>query len=82
MVLASFPFPRLLPNLRRGASFAVYVLLYTLGRFWIELLRTDAANTIAGVRVNVWVSALVGCAALVVLIRCRGARDEPTPVSD
>ncbi len=71
--------PRVLPQLRRGASFAVYVFLYTVGRFWIELLRSDAANTIGGVRVNVWVSALVGTAALVVVIRCREASDNETP---
>ncbi len=56
--------PRVLPRLRPGYLFAVYVLGYTVGRFWIELLRIDDANEWWGVRINVWVSAVVGLAAL------------------
>ena len=32
---------------------------YPLGRVFIELMRTDDANHILGLRVNVWVSVLV-----------------------
>jgi prolipoprotein diacylglyceryltransferase len=35
-----------------------------LGRFFIELIRIDSANTIAGLRVNVWVSVIVALSAL------------------
>jgi prolipoprotein diacylglyceryltransferase len=35
------------------------VIGYPLGRFFIELMRTDDANRILGQRVNVWVSLLV-----------------------
>ncbi len=44
---------------RRGRAFALYVMGYTAGRFWIELLRADAANTILGIRVNVFTAATV-----------------------
>ncbi|MFM8672730.1 MAG: prolipoprotein diacylglyceryl transferase family protein, partial [Candidatus Nanopelagicus sp.] len=36
-----------------------YVLVYTIGRLWIEALRIDDANQVLGLRVNIWVSALV-----------------------
>ncbi len=59
--------PRLWRSLRapNGALFALYVAGYTLGRFFIELLRIDEATELAGVRVNVWVSAAVFVAAVV-----------------
>ncbi len=43
----------------RGQVFAAYVMGYPLGRFFVELIRTDEANKILGLRVNVWVSILV-----------------------
>jgi prolipoprotein diacylglyceryl transferase len=55
-----------------GRAFAVYVMGYTVGRFWIELMRTDEANEILGARVNVWVSVLVFVGALVYFLRVRG----------
>ena len=61
--------PRVVPRLRLGTSFAVYVLCYTVGRLWIELMRIDPATRVFGARVNVWVSILVGVAALVVVAR-------------
>ncbi len=45
--------------LRRGQIFALYVAGYPVGRLAIELMRTDDANRILGLRVNVWVSVLV-----------------------
>jgi hypothetical protein len=39
--------------------FALYLVVYTSGRLWIEALRTDEANTILGVRVNIWMSIVV-----------------------
>lgn len=65
-----------------GRVFALYVLLYCLGRVWIEYLRIDTANTIFGVRLNVWTSILVGVGALVYLIvsaRMRPGREEVLP---
>ena len=49
--------------LRRGQAFALYVMLYTAGRFAIELMRDDHANLILGLRLNVWTSGLVFLAA-------------------
>jgi prolipoprotein diacylglyceryltransferase len=46
-------------DLRRGQVFALYIAGYPLGRVVIELMRTDDANHILGLRVNVWVSLLV-----------------------
>lgn len=45
--------------LRPGQVLAGYVMGYPLGRVVIELIRTDDANRILGLRVNVWVSVLV-----------------------
>lgn len=67
-------------RLGHGRAFAAYVMGYTLGRTWIELMRTDDATLVFGVRVNVWVSALVflGAAVYFVLARSRGEREDPS----
>ncbi|CAB4860862.1 MAG: prolipoprotein diacylglyceryl transferase [Actinobacteria bacterium] len=68
-----------------GRVFALYVLLYCTGRLWIESLRIDSANTILGLRVNIWTSLLVGLGALVYLLvsaRLRPGREaivDPRP---
>ena len=61
----------------RGRLFALYVVGYTLGRFWIELMRSDAATLILGLRVNTIVSAVVLLAgvAYLVITRRRGEKD-------
>ena len=46
-------------RLGRGKVFSLYVMGYTLGRVWIEMLREDHANHILGVRLNVWTSIVV-----------------------
>ena len=38
----------------KGRAFALYVMAYTAGRFWIEYLRIDEANHILGLRLNDW----------------------------
>ena len=55
-----------------GRVFALYVAAYTAGRFWIELLRVDPADHILGLRLNVWVAALVFCGAVGFLVVTRG----------
>jgi prolipoprotein diacylglyceryl transferase len=57
----------------RGNIFALYVMAYTFGRFWIESLRSDHANHILGMRVNNWVSILVFLAALAWFLPHRSA---------
>jgi prolipoprotein diacylglyceryl transferase len=60
---------------RRGRLFAVYVLGYGLGRFWVEALRSDEASLILGVRINLWVSGLLVIGGLTWLLWPSG-RDE------
>jgi prolipoprotein diacylglyceryl transferase len=45
-------------RIRPGGLFALYVLLYSAGRVWIETLRVDPSHEIAGVRLNVYVAAV------------------------
>ena len=42
--------------LKRGQTFAAYVILYTFARFWFENMRVDPAHEIGPLRVNAWVS--------------------------
>jgi prolipoprotein diacylglyceryl transferase len=46
-------------TLARGQIFALYGMLYTIGRGLIEMLRTDQANYVLGLRLNVWTSVIV-----------------------
>ncbi|MCF8570706.1 prolipoprotein diacylglyceryl transferase [Gordonia sp. HY002] len=56
-----------------GRLFALYVAGYCVGRFGIEMMRSDEATHILGLRVNVLVSALVFLgAALYVMLAPRG----------
>ncbi|GMA31132.1 prolipoprotein diacylglyceryl transferase [Litorihabitans aurantiacus] len=55
-------------RLGHGRVFLLYVVLYTAGRGVIESLRIDEAQLIAGLRLNVWTSILVGVAALVAFV--------------
>jgi prolipoprotein diacylglyceryl transferase len=50
-------------RLKRGQTFALYVMLYTFGRFWFENLRIDPAHDVLGLRINAWVSVGVFVAA-------------------
>ena len=64
-----------------GRVFAVYVALYTLGRFFWELLRIDDATQILGVRVNVFTSVLVFLGAIIyILVSRRHAPGRETTV--
>ncbi|MGW6131636.1 prolipoprotein diacylglyceryl transferase [Cellulomonas sp. NPDC055163] len=55
-------------RLGHGRVFWLYVVLYTAGRLWIELLRIDPAETIGPFRLNVWTSIIVGLGALVAFV--------------
>ncbi|GAA2706497.1 prolipoprotein diacylglyceryl transferase [Micromonospora olivasterospora] len=67
-------------RLGRGRAFALYVMGYTAGRFWIEMMRRDEANQILGLRLNVWTAALVFAGALVYFLRVRGPRAYLVPI--
>ena len=66
-------------RLGHGKVFALYVMLYTAGRFWIEALRIDTVNEIGGFRLNNY-TALIGFVVALVwliwLIRNRPGREE------
>jgi prolipoprotein diacylglyceryl transferase len=66
-------------KLGHGKVFALYVMFYTAGRAWIEHLRIDPANQIAGIRINDYVSVallLIALIWLVYLIRTKPGREE------
>jgi prolipoprotein diacylglyceryl transferase len=46
-------------NLQWGKVFALYLIVYSTGRVWIESIRIDPSEIILGLRVNIW-SALIG----------------------
>ena len=72
--------------LRPGRLFAVYVAGYAVGRFFVERMRIDYAHTIAGLRVNEWISLLaaVGAAAFIITGRAepRGSVDAAADASE
>ncbi len=63
-------------RLGHGRAFAVYVAGYTLGRFFIELMRTDEATLVSGVRINVLVSAAVFVGAVAYIAFAKRGREE------
>lgn len=42
-----------------GQVFMAYLCAYTVGRWWIEMMRIDPAELILGIRLNVWTSGVV-----------------------
>jgi len=55
-------------RLGHGRVFWLYVVVYTVGRLWIELLRIDPAEEVLGLRLNVWTSIVVGLVALIFFV--------------
>lgn len=56
-------------NRNPGDIFAIYIAGYTFGRLWIESIRIDEANLIFGLRLNIWVAAIIFFASLIYLFR-------------
>ena len=55
-----------------GRLLWAYLMIYTAGRVWIEMLRIDEAETVLGLRLNVWTSIvifLVGAIGLALISR-------------
>jgi prolipoprotein diacylglyceryl transferase len=46
-------------QLQWGKQIALYLMIYSTGRLWIESIRIDPSEIILGLRVNIW-SALIG----------------------
>ena len=61
-----------------GRLFALYVALYCVGRFGVELLRNDTATLVAGIRINVFTSTFVFIGAVVYVILAPKGRENPT----
>lgn len=63
-----------------GRAFALYVMLYTAGRFWIEQMRIDTVNHIGPFRLNVWTSIIVFLLATAFFLatRARASRSRVT----
>ena len=66
-------------SLHRGQAFALYVMIYTVGRGVIEMMREDHANLILGLRLNVWTSVLVFLGAAVLFWRFGRTQDLAMP---
>ncbi|MBX4170838.1 prolipoprotein diacylglyceryl transferase (plasmid) [Rhodococcus pyridinivorans] len=60
-----------------GRLFALYVAGYCAGRFWIELMRSDPATVIAGIRINLFTSAIVFVLAVAYVVLARKGREAP-----
>jgi prolipoprotein diacylglyceryl transferase len=63
----------------RGRAFALYVMLYTVGRGVIETIRTDEAHEFFGLRLNVWTSMVVFVGALAYFLVKKGPREYVNP---
>jgi prolipoprotein diacylglyceryl transferase len=64
----------------RGRAFALYVMGYTAGRLWIEMLRVDEATTFFGVRLNVLTSIIIFLGAAIYFAVVRGPRGYVVPI--
>ena len=62
--------------LRPGRIFALYIGGYAVGRFLVESLRSDPANKILGLRVNIWTS-IVAFAGVALFLAVKGLRRRP-----
>ncbi|MGI9198280.1 MAG: prolipoprotein diacylglyceryl transferase [Candidatus Nanopelagicaceae bacterium] len=60
---------RLTNRYRSGSLFLIYVAGYCSYRFFIEGLRIDTAHTFAGLRLNQWVSLVVGLIATITWVK-------------
>ena len=74
-ILVAFLIITLERKFKPGQGFLFYVSGYSVGRFFVESMRIDNAHTIAGLRVNVWVSVIVALGAAYLFWR-RGRSDQ------
>jgi prolipoprotein diacylglyceryl transferase len=64
----------------RGRAFALYVMAYTAGRLWIEMLREDTATHFFGIRLNVYTSIIVFLGAAIYFFVVKGPRGYVVPI--
>jgi prolipoprotein diacylglyceryl transferase len=60
-------------QLQWGKVFGLYLVVYSLGRIWIESIRIDPSEVILGLRINIW-SALIGVVIGIIIIRVQSRR--------
>jgi prolipoprotein diacylglyceryl transferase len=65
-------------KLGHGRLFALYVAAYCVGRFGVELMRSDTATLIAGIRVNSFTSTFVFIGAVVYMMVAPRGREDPS----
>lgn len=58
-----------------GRVFALYAILYSAGRFWIESLRIDEAHHVLGLRLNEWTCLVVIAGGIIWMATHRGPRE-------
>ena len=51
---------------KSGQVAALYMIVYPIGRIWMETMRLDEARVFFGLRLNTWTSILVGIAGIIV----------------
>ena len=68
-------------RLAAGRLLGVYLIGYGTGRFWIEGLRIDPANSAGGLRLNQWVALAAVAAGAVYLVATRGQKWSERPRS-
>jgi prolipoprotein diacylglyceryl transferase len=59
-------------KVRPGSLFAMYLIGYGIGRFWVEGLRIDPADSVGGLRLNQWVAVVLIVAGLAYLLVMSG----------
>jgi prolipoprotein diacylglyceryl transferase len=60
-------------NLQWGKLFALYLVVYSTGRIWVEAIRIDPSEIILGLRLNIW-SALIGLTLGIILFLVQSRR--------
>ena len=66
----------------RGQTFALYVALYTFGRFFFELMRSDPATKVFGVRFNALLSAVLCITATAWFVVLAGRDRDPGHIGE
>lgn len=64
-------------HLGHGRLFALYVVGYCFGRFWVELLRSDPATHLGPLRINTITSTVVMVVALIYFAKAPRGREQP-----
>ncbi|MCL2785134.1 MAG: prolipoprotein diacylglyceryl transferase [Propionibacteriaceae bacterium] len=67
-------------RLGRGKVFALYVMVYATGRFWIELLRIDPVESLGPMRVNSWVTLTAGLVGLALFLWLSKRKTPPNEI--